>query len=238
MLSRNCLKNCALLAACAVVLSAGGMPEDEAESDSAFGSASVVEELSTRFRAQQRRQIRESDLAEPKRVQEPERVAEQKPVPPSQNPEARASINPSAVEALSNRSVSSALAHQLNLHGFNADWKSDHVVLTIATDNVIDYESDELTAQGKEDLDEIGKVLQGFSIERMLVEGHTDSWGDIETNVLASTSRADLLAFTLSMSGIPKSRINTAGRGEAFPIASNNSLEGRSKNRRIEVLIW
>ncbi len=69
------------------------------------------------------------------------------------------------------------------------------------------------------------------------VEGHTDSTGDAKANLRLSTQRAESVKAALVGSGIAADRITATGKGEAQPIAGNQSEDGRSRNRRVEVLL-
>lgn len=69
------------------------------------------------------------------------------------------------------------------------------------------------------------------------VVGHTDSTGSDAINNPLSQRRADSVRGYLSDRGVPASRIETAGRGSREPIASNDTTEGRAKNRRVEIFL-
>ena len=71
----------------------------------------------------------------------------------------------------------------------------------------------------------------------ILLEGHTDSQGDDFANQKLSEARALSVKSFLTKSGVQSVRVQTAGYGESRPIASNNTPEGRQKNRRTEVRV-
>lgn len=175
-----------------------------------------------------------SGLAAENRQQQP---AVRQEFSPAENEGAAMQASSMPKERSSLKGADRRLVHALNLHGFSAEWQRDHVLLRLGTDEYIDYESSEVTELGRKQLDELADVLQEFFIEQMTVEGHTDSWGEIDTNVIASTARAEIIARELAARGIGGA-VEVAGRGEAFPLATNNTLEGRSRNRRVELLIW
>ncbi|MEL6984945.1 MAG: OmpA family protein, partial [Actinomycetota bacterium] len=66
------------------------------------------------------------------------------------------------------------------------------------------------------------------------IEGHTDSDGDDAYNLNLSQSRADAVAAYFIGGGISADRVSAVGIGEAEPAASNDTAEGRSRNRRVE----
>ena len=78
------------------------------------------------------------------------------------------------------------------------------------------------------------KAYPGINV---LISGYTDNTGDANKNVQLSQARANSVAARLIANGIAAERIEKKGFGSANPIASNDTPEGRSENRRIEVTI-
>ena len=73
---------------------------------------------------------------------------------------------------------------------------------------------------------------------KITVEGHTDSWGSDKTNQKLSTERANAVReYLLATAGIDSSRVIAVGYGETKPIATNETKEGRRKNRRIDIML-
>ena len=72
---------------------------------------------------------------------------------------------------------------------------------------------------------------------RITIVGHTDDDGSAEANLKLSKDRANAVREILvSQHGIAKSRIETDGKGEASPVASNDTQSGKSQNRRVEFI--
>lgn len=69
------------------------------------------------------------------------------------------------------------------------------------------------------------------------IVGHTDSTGSDTVNNPLSRERAESVKDFLTDRGVPASRVETAGRGEREPVASNETAEGRAKNRRVEIFL-
>jgi len=69
------------------------------------------------------------------------------------------------------------------------------------------------------------------------IEGHTDSIGSEGYNLKLSQRRANAVRDYLVSKGIASERLEAAGKGEAFPIVSNKTREGRSQNRRVEFVV-
>ena len=84
---------------------------------------------------------------------------------------------------------------------------------------------------------EVVDLLQSEPDKKIRIEGHTDSTGDAETNLEISEKRATSVLDALVSLGVDPARFTMAGMGEDFPIASNETEEGRSQNRRVDVIL-
>jgi outer membrane protein OmpA-like peptidoglycan-associated protein len=86
-------------------------------------------------------------------------------------------------------------------------------------------------------LKEIAKLLQAHSDLKLYVVGHTDNQGGFEMNMDLSRRRGDAVVKVLTGKyGIAPGRLRAAGDGPTAPVASNDSEEGRAKNRRVELV--
>lgn len=84
---------------------------------------------------------------------------------------------------------------------------------------------------------EIIKLLNGEPTMRLLVVGHTDAVGSLQGNQELSLRRAQSVVDTLVKGrGIDPGRLQAAGVGFASPIATNRTEQGRSRNRRVELV--
>jgi outer membrane protein OmpA-like peptidoglycan-associated protein len=87
-------------------------------------------------------------------------------------------------------------------------------------------------------LTKVEEGLKNFPDSIITVEGHTDSFGSDDANLELSQRRADAVrSFLLSRTDIAPYRISAMGYGEARPIASNETADGRARNRRIDLVI-
>lgn len=86
-------------------------------------------------------------------------------------------------------------------------------------------------------LDQLVDFMQRHPERTVVVEGHTDSVGSEESNVLLSQRRADAVRAYLLRRGLDASRVTTTGLGESMPVASNDDVGGRQQNRRVEIVI-
>jgi outer membrane protein OmpA-like peptidoglycan-associated protein len=87
-------------------------------------------------------------------------------------------------------------------------------------------------------LNQVAEALMSTNKHRRLtVEGHTDSQGTTAFNLDLSQRRAESARSYLVLRGYPAELIETQGIGEVRPVADNASLEGRSNNRRVEIIV-
>jgi len=96
----------------------------------------------------------------------------------------------------------------------------------------------ELLPIARRKLDEVAKVLKDTNNDQQIsVEGYTDSQGSDDFNQRLSQERADAVRSYLVQQGVPSQRISAIGKGEASPVASNDTAEGRANNRRVEIVL-
>ncbi|NVB37204.1 OmpA family protein [Pseudenhygromyxa sp. WMMC2535] len=100
-----------------------------------------------------------------------------------------------------------------------------------------EYDSAGVRDVSKPILDRAIEVLEEYPDIRIEVVGHTDNEGTAEYNEALSKERADAVKQYLVDGGIASDRVETRGAGQSEPIASNDSEDGRAKNRRTEFKI-
>jgi outer membrane protein OmpA-like peptidoglycan-associated protein len=84
---------------------------------------------------------------------------------------------------------------------------------------------------------EVVDLLQSEPDKDIRIEGHSDSTGNSVSNLKISEQRANAVLDALVSLGVEASRITATGMGEDFPIASNETEEGREQNRRVDVIL-
>jgi chemotaxis protein MotB len=117
----------------------------------------------------------------------------------------------------------------------------------VSMENKLLFESGSWTvgSEGKKAVDLVGKVLADNPDISVLIEGHTDNdkitgtiGGGVESNWDLSTKRATAIVNILSANAkVKKENLTAAGRGEYAPLMSNETAEGKAKNRRIEIIL-
>ena len=96
----------------------------------------------------------------------------------------------------------------------------------------------DIKTESKASLDQIGALLKQQPALRLHVVGHTDNAGTLPANMDLSRRRAEAVAVALTRDyGIAKDRLTANGVGSLAPVASNASETGKSKNRRVELVL-
>lgn len=146
------------------------------------------------------------------------------------------------------RKLKDTLSKALNAFegkGLTVEQKNGKVYVSMENKLLFQTGSWAVGSEGRRAVVEVGKVLAQNPDITVLIEGHTDNdkilgniGGGIENNWDLSTKRATAIVNILAEnSGIRKQNLTAAGRGEFAPIMSNDSPEGKAKNRRIEVIL-
>ncbi len=110
------------------------------------------------------------------------------------------------------------------------------VVVTLG-DVLFETGQTELRQEAMASLVEVVDLLQSEPDKNIRIEGHTDAVGDANTNLEISQRRADAVFEALVSLGVVAERVTTQGMGEDFPIASNETDDGRAQNRRVDVIL-
>ncbi len=124
-----------------------------------------------------------------------------------------------------------------NIPGAVVERVAEGIQITFESGLLYDFDSDAVRGESRRNLDELARSLERYDETNLLIVGHTDAVGSDGYNYDLSERRAASAARYLRDSGVDR-RIETVGRGEREPVASNESDSGRSRNRRVEVAIY
>lgn len=95
-----------------------------------------------------------------------------------------------------------------------------------------------LTAESQPALEQVGQLLRYRGELSLRIVGHTDSSGDFQANVQLSQDRADAVRLALmAQFGVAAERLTAQGVGPSVPVASNDTEDGRARNRRVELVL-
>jgi outer membrane protein OmpA-like peptidoglycan-associated protein len=102
---------------------------------------------------------------------------------------------------------------------------------------LFDTNSSDLKPAARTNLSNLATSLQNNPQTNILIVGHTDNTGTDEYNQNLSVRRAEAVKSYIAANNVANSRLTTSGKGESEPIGDNNTINGRSQNRRVEVVI-
>jgi outer membrane protein OmpA-like peptidoglycan-associated protein len=125
---------------------------------------------------------------------------------------------------------------QAQLAELQAQQTDRGMVLTLG-DVLFDTGRAELKDGALRTVDQLVAFLKDNPERTLAIEGYTDSVGSEVYNRGLSLQRADAVKAALTQRGVDAGRITTQGLGEASPVASNTTAEGRQRNRRVEIVI-
>lgn len=115
--------------------------------------------------------------------------------------------------------------------------EGEGIVILFKEKVLFGFDRSDLNSSATANLDKLVNVLQKYPDTDIQIIGHTDSKGSDDYNQRLSEKRAGSVADYLRANGVSGTRITTKGMGEADPIATNDTDEGRSLNRRVEFVI-
>jgi outer membrane protein OmpA-like peptidoglycan-associated protein len=113
--------------------------------------------------------------------------------------------------------------------------KEDRLLVTFPSEQLFESGLPGLSSGGAERVAALAQVLERYPESDVIVRGYTDSLGSAKANQRLSEERAANVTGALAASGVASSRMKALGFGEQYPVASNDTDDGREKNRRIEI---
>jgi outer membrane protein OmpA-like peptidoglycan-associated protein len=114
--------------------------------------------------------------------------------------------------------------------------KTDRGIVLTLGDVLFDTGKATLKPGAYSTIDRLAATLKEAGGRKVQIEGHTDSVGSDELNQVLSQQRADSVAAALMQRGVSSDQIIATGKGEGFPVASNDNTAGRQQNRRVEMI--
>ena len=127
---------------------------------------------------------------------------------------------------------------ETSVPGAKVERVGEGIKLTLG-ENAVRFDTDKstLTSTAKANLDKLVPVFNQYPDTNIQIYGYTDSTGTVAHNLTLSQERASSVKSYLARSGINANRFTTTGLGIADPIATNETADGRSQNRRVEFAI-
>ena len=121
--------------------------------------------------------------------------------------------------------------------GVSVERRGNDLLLNMPDSITFNVNSSVVQPQFTQTLREVATVLNEYDRTLVEVAGHTDSTGSAAHNQELSENRALAVSSRLRQLGVSSGRLNIRAYGESQPIASNNTVEGKSQNRRVEIVI-
>jgi outer membrane protein OmpA-like peptidoglycan-associated protein len=119
--------------------------------------------------------------------------------------------------------------------GIDVSRDGDVIKLNLPDGVTFDFAKYDLKPQFYPALNTIASTLKEYNQTVVEVSGHTDSIGSDAANQVLSERRANSVASYLIGQGVQRERFEIVGMGERYPVASNDTEQGRALNRRVEI---
>lgn len=114
--------------------------------------------------------------------------------------------------------------------------EANSLLITLDSGVLFDVDKYDIRPEAEEVLKNLATVLKEAGVKNFEIDGHTDSDASDEHNQVLSENRANSVKNFLVSQGVT-AEITTKGYGESKPVASNDTAEGKQKNRRVEIII-
>lgn len=136
------------------------------------------------------------------------------------------------------KDLEKVLAGEVQRGAIDIEKLPDHALrVTMTSQTAFDFDSASVKPGFQPTMDKIGRVFKKYGKTHITVVGHTDNVGATQYNQSLSERRAKAVERYLENQGVVDERLESAGRGENAPRASNASESGRLLNRRVEIII-
>ncbi len=113
----------------------------------------------------------------------------------------------------------------------------EEINIQLSSEILFEFDSHQLGSSAEPVLTKVLQLIKEYPGKMILIAGHTDSKGSDSYNQTLSENRAESVKNWLVAAGLDAGQIETEGYGETKPVASNDTEEGSSKNRRVEIII-
>lgn len=124
------------------------------------------------------------------------------------------------------------------VEGAKVERVGEGILVTFDSGILFDYDSATVKPAARDNLRNFAESLGKYPDTKVMLVGHTDADGTDSYNQGLSERRARAAADYLVTQGVPRARIEATGRGEAEPVASNDTASGKTQNRRVEIAIF
>ena len=126
---------------------------------------------------------------------------------------------------------------QRDLEGAEVQRIGEGIKITFDSGILFDVDKSDLRPVSQTNLVKLAKILNKYPDTNILIEGHTDDTGTEDYNMTLSKERAQAVSSELATDAVSSARFSISGYGEMQPIVTNDTPEGRQKNRRVDIAI-
>lgn len=142
---------------------------------------------------------------------------------------------PAPVAVAARKGLSPEQIAVLKQQGFQL--KDEGWELNMSSKVLFGNDSDTVAPASRGDIEKIGRALLGVGIDKLRLEGHTDSVGSADYNQRLSVARAQSVAQVFVGVGMPPANLDARGLGMSMPVADNRTAAGRQENRRVVIIV-
>lgn len=126
---------------------------------------------------------------------------------------------------------------QRDLEGAEIQRIGEAIKITFDSGILFDFDKSDLRPVSETNLAKLAVILNKYPDTNILIEGHTDDTGSDAYNMTLSKERSQSVASYLAAHEVLSARFSITGYGEAQPIVTNDTPEGRQKNRRVDIAV-
>jgi chemotaxis protein MotB len=155
-----------------------------------------------------------------------------------------ATANKYQAQATDYQALNKKLTAELGADNAQIETLENQLKVTIANSVLFPEGGYELSSKGQATLAKVAPTLSNLPGQQIVVEGFTDNVpigpalkARFPSNLELSSARADNVVEFLEKKGVPQATISAQGFGEQRPVATNDTPEGRARNRRVEIVI-
>jgi outer membrane protein OmpA-like peptidoglycan-associated protein len=148
-----------------------------------------------------------------------------------------AAVGGAAGAIIGNYMDKQAAEMQRDLEGADVQRIGEGIKITFDSGILFDIDKSGLRPVSETNLAKLAKILNKYPDTNILIEGHTDDTGSDDHNMALSKDRAQSVSLYLATVEVKSARFSIAGYGETQPIVTNDTPEGRQKNRRVDIAV-